>query len=128
MRMRRTCLLRHWNIHDTAHLHTLLPMYPGERVRLSEKVAADHRFVQESEGIMLSVVHDPLESQDLSQRSVSLQYCPQGAWVCFDDCKVAPLAGMLESKVQPAAREALWRLTGLDPAAAYQPDEKLKAF
>ena len=27
-------LVRHWNIHDTAHLHTLLPTYPGQRVRL----------------------------------------------------------------------------------------------
>ena len=30
-------LLRTWNVHDTAHLHTLWPAYPGERVRLLEK-------------------------------------------------------------------------------------------
>ena len=41
-------LLRHWNIHDTAHLHTLLPAYVGQRVRLTEKISADHRLVQES--------------------------------------------------------------------------------
>ena len=29
-------LLRTWNVHDTAHLHTLWPAYPGERVRLLE--------------------------------------------------------------------------------------------
>ena len=30
-------LLRTWNVHDTAHLHTLWPAYPGQRVRLLEK-------------------------------------------------------------------------------------------
>ena len=32
-------LLRHWNVHDTAHLHTLLPAYPGQRVRLTESLS-----------------------------------------------------------------------------------------
>ena len=119
-------LVRHWNIHDTAHLHTLLPTYPGQRVRLTEKLSADHRFVQEAEGTVICTVPDPDEDQDLTQRSVTLRYCPQGSWVCFDNCKTAPLAAKMASKVDDAACEALWRLTGLDPAAAYQPDDNQK--
>ena len=119
-------LVRHWNIHDTAHLHTLLPTYPGQRVRLTEKMSADHRFVQEAEGTVICTVPDPDEDQDLTQSSVTLRYCPQGSWVCFDNCKTAPLAAKMASKVDDAACEALWRLTGLDPAAAYQPDDNQK--
>ena len=94
-------LLRTWNVHDTAQLHTLWPAYPGERVRLLEKISSDHRVAQESEGIVIMVVPDPAEVQDLTTSEVALQYCPQGVWVCFDDCKVAPLAGKLESKIDP---------------------------
>ena len=54
--------LRHWNIHDTAHLHTLLPLYVGQQVRLTEKVSANHRLVQEAEGTVVQIVLDPLES------------------------------------------------------------------
>ena len=43
-------LMRQWNIHDTAHLHTLLLLYSGQRVRLTEKISPEHRIVQETEG------------------------------------------------------------------------------
>ncbi len=66
-------LLRNWNIHDTAHLHTLLPTYPGQRVRLTEKMSPDHRFVQESEGTVICTIPDPAEAQDLMQESATLQ-------------------------------------------------------
>ena len=88
-------LLRHWNVHDTAHLHTLLPAYPGQRVRLTEKMFPDHRFVQEAEGTVIHVVLDPAENLDGACGEMALQYCPPGIWVCFDDCKVAPLAARL---------------------------------
>ena len=52
-------LLRHWDIHDTAHLHTLLPAYPGQRVRLAEKISVDHRLVQEAEGTIVHIAPDP---------------------------------------------------------------------
>ena len=96
-------------MHGAAHLHTLWPAYPGLRVRLL-KISSDHRAAQESEGTVVAVVPDPAEVQDLTTGEVALQYCPLGVWVCFDDCKVAPLAGKLESKIDPSAREALRRL------------------
>ena len=111
-------LLRQWNIHDTAHLHTLLPVYVGQRVRLTEKLSAEHRFVQEAEGTLICVVTDPEESQDLTQGEVALRYCPQGCWVCFDDCKVAPLADKLSDKVHPSTFDALRRLAALRPGIA----------
>ena len=89
-------------------------------------MSAEHRFVQEAKGTVICTVPDPDEDQDLTQRSVTLRYCPQGSWVCFDNCKTAPLAAKMASKVDDAACEALWRLTGLDPAAAYKPDDKIK--
>ena len=111
-------LLRQRNIHDTAHLHTLLPLYVGQRVRLTEKLSAEHRFVQEAEGTLICVVTDPDESQDLTQGEVALRYCPQGCWVCFDDCKAAPLAEKLADKVHPSALDALRRLVALRPGIA----------
>ena len=119
-------LLRHWNIHDTAHLHTLLPAYPGQRVRLTEKISGDHRLVQEAEGTVVHIVPDPQENLDVSRGEVALQYCPQGIWVCFDDCNVAPLAGKLLDKIDPSAREALWRLNASNPDSSRKPDRKIK--
>lgn len=119
-------LLRNWNIHDTAHLHTLLPAYPGQRVRLTEKISADHRLVQEAEGTVVQIVLDVQEIIDVSRGEVALQYCPQGIWVCFDDCKVAPLAGRLSDKIDPSARDALCRLNASNPDASREPDSQIK--
>ena len=82
-------------------------------------------MVQESEGTVIIVVPDPAEVQDLTTGEVPLEYCPQGVWVCFDDCKVAPLASKLESKIDPSAREALWRLIALHPSSTKGPDDKI---
>ena len=82
-------------------------------------------MVQESEGTAIVVVPDPAEVQDLARGEVALQYCPQGVWVCFDDCKVAPLAGKLESNIDPSAREALRRLIALRPSSTKGPDDKI---
>ena len=119
-------LLRHWNIHDTAHLHTLLPAYPGQRVRLTEKISADHRLPQESEGTVVQIVFDPEEKLDPARGEVALEYCPRGIWVCSDDCSVIPLASKLLDKVDVSAREAVWRLNASNPDIAREPDGKVK--
>ena len=75
-------LMRHWNIHDTGHLHTLLPLYSGQRVRLTEKISPEHRIVQETEGTIIFVVPHPAETIIRSSGEVALRYCPIGAWVC----------------------------------------------
>ena len=95
-----------------------VPLYVGQRVRLAEKLFAEHRFVQEAEGTLICVVTDPEESQDLTQGEAALRYCPQGCWVCFDDCKAAPLAEKLADKVHPSALDALRRLAALRPGIA----------
>ena len=74
--------------------------------------------MQEAEGALICVVTDPEESQDLTQGEVALRYCPQGCWVCFDDCKAAPLAEKLADKVHPSALDALRRLAALRPGIA----------
>ena len=53
---------------------------------------------------------------------MALQYCPQGTWICFDDCKVAPLAARLD----PAAPAALWRLNASNPDKCKDPDSEVK--
>ena len=65
-------LLHHWNIHDTAHLHMLLPAYPGQRVRLTEKVSADHQLVQEAEGTVVHIAPDPMR---VSMSLVAKYHC-----------------------------------------------------
>ena len=117
--------MRQWNIHDTAHLHTLLPLYSGQRVRLTEKMSPEHRIVQETEGTLISVVPDPAERELPSTGEVAMAYCALGAWVCIDDCNTAPLAGELQGKVDRAAREALNQFLAVDPTALAQVDSKV---
>ena len=93
----------------------LLPAYPGQRVRLTEKISADHRLPQESEGTVVQIVLDPEEKLDPARGEVALEYCPRGMWVCFDDCNVTPLASRLLDKVDVSAREALWRFECFEP-------------
>ena len=118
-------LMRHWNIHDTAHLHTLLPLYSGQRVRLTEKLSPEHRIVQETEGTLIFVVPDPAEREVPSTGEVALRYCALGAWVCIDECNTAPLAGHLQGKVDTAAREALHQFLAIDPTALSQVDSRV---
>ena len=114
-------LLRHWNVHDTAHLHTLLPAYVGERVRLTENISADHRLVQEAEGTVVHIVLDPEECIEAVRGEVALKYCPVGIWVCFDDCKDTPPANELYDKIEPCARGALCHQDGYAGGSSYPP-------
>ena len=82
--------------------------------------------MQEAEGTVVHIVPDPQENLDVSRGEVALQYCPQGIWVCFDDCNVAPLAGKLLDKIDPSAREALWRLNASNPDVSRKPDGTIK--
>ena len=49
-------LCRWWNINETGHLHMLLPLHVGMRVRLTEKLSAEDNLVQEAEGTVLAIV------------------------------------------------------------------------
>ena len=118
--------MRHWNVRDTGHLHTILPAYVGERVRLAEKISADHRLVQEAEGTVVHIVPDPEECIEAVRGEVALKYCPLGIWVCFDDCKETPLASQLSGKIDARAREALWRLNSSGLTSSTGPDSKVK--
>ncbi len=125
-RQRFESALRHWNIHDTAHPHTLLPACVGQRVRLTANISADHSLAQEAEGTGVHIVLDPDESLDAERGEAALQYCPVGIWACFDDCNVAPLANQRFGKIDSSAREALWRLNAFSPTSAREPDRKVK--
>ena len=57
---------------------------------------------------------------------MTLQCYSQGIWLCFDDCKVAPLAYRLHSKADPSARAARWRLNALNPDKCTYPDSGIK--
>lgn len=110
-------LVRTFNIHDTGGLHTWLPLYAGQRVRLTEKLSSEHGLVQEAEGTVLFIVPDPLEDPAVwtaQHGDIQLKYCPLGAWVVFDDCKAAPLAEYLDTKVDASAKELLLRLLAQD--------------
>ena len=95
-------------------------------MRLTEKISADHRLVQEAEGTVVHIVLDSEECDDAVSGEVALKYCPQGIWVCFDDCKETPLASQLCDKIDASAREALWRLNSSSPTSSRGPDSKVK--
>ena len=83
--------------------------------------------MQETEGTVVLVVPDPAEDQNVEQSNVMLRYCPQGAWVAFEDCKPLPLAGKLASKVDPSAREALWALRQMETTGGARPGTNVTA-
>ena len=71
-------LLQHWNIHDTGHLHTLLPLYPGQQVRLTEKLSGEHDLFQDTEGTVLHIIPDSAENQDITKRNVKTTLLSSG--------------------------------------------------
>ena len=114
-------ILRHWNSHDTGHLHTLLPAYAGERVRLTENISADHRLVQEAEGTVVHIALYPEECIEAVRGEVALTYCPVVIWVCFDDCKETPLAIQIYGNIEPCARGAFCHQDGYAGGNSYPP-------
>ena len=75
---------------------------------------------------MVHIVPDPEECLEAESGEVALKYCPVGIWVCFDDCNEVPLASHLCDKIDPSAREALWRLNSPDPTSSKGPESKVK--
>ena len=58
----RNVLARTYSIHDTGRLHSILVLYVGTRVRVSEKGSAADSLVQEAEGTVVAWVTDPQEA------------------------------------------------------------------
>ena len=53
--------MRQYTIHHTVHLHPMMLMHCGQRLKLTEKLYAEDRLVQEATGTVLHVVLDPSE-------------------------------------------------------------------
>ena len=98
----RNGLQRSWNINDTGHLHYNLPLYVGQRIRLTEKIDnsgdQDLNLMQEAEGTVVHIVPDPRDPCNNTKRGIKLKYCPVGVWVRMDKCKKAPLQTLLEQR------------------------------
>ena len=118
-------LLRHWSVHGAAYLHTIMPAYTGERVRLAKEISAYRHLGQEAEGTVIEIVLGPEECAEAVRGAVALKYCLVGIWVCFDDCKNAHLARQLCDNIDADAREALWRFD-LTSTSSAGPDSNVK--
>ena len=94
-------LLRTWNIHNTAHLHPVMLLHVGQRLKLTEKISAEDRLVQEAVGTVIGPVLDPAEPPVKvdNDGNVTLMYMPLGVWMHMDECVTAPLAKHLEQYV-----------------------------
>ena len=87
-------LIRSYNMHFTGHLHPVMLVHIGQRLRLTEKISAADALVQEATGTVLRIVFDPAETslQPDNNNNVVLQYMPLGFWMHMDNCVTAPLA------------------------------------
>ena len=82
-------LLRTWNVHHTANMHTLLPLYVGQRVRLTGKPSAPNGLVQDAPGTVLAIITDPADKLQRSgerDADILLSHAVTGVWVRFDRC------------------------------------------
>ena len=87
-------LMRSYNIHYTGHLHPMILLHAGQRLKLTEKISPEDRLVQEAQGTVLKVVCDPAEPnpQPDEHGNIVLKYMPLGVWMHMDACVTAPLA------------------------------------
>ena len=81
------------NIHNTGHLHGILPLHEGMRIRLTTKLSADDGLVNERTGTVMKI---DLRESDAAKvpghfSRIQLDYMPYGVWVFFDKFHSAPL-------------------------------------
>ena len=92
------------NIHNTGHLHGILPLHAGPRLRLTTKLSAYDGLVNERTGTVMKI--DLRESDEAKVPGhfarVQLEYMPYGVWVLFDDFQNAPLQTLASSHVSAA--------------------------
>ena len=86
-------LLTTVNMHKTGHLHGILPLHAGMRVRLTTKISAVDGLVNERCGTVQKIdLHDD-DTGKLTDHfaRIRLDYMPRGAWILFDSFHSAPL-------------------------------------
>ncbi len=113
----RDALQRCFNIHTTGHLHSMLPLHVGMRVRLTEKLSAVDFLVQDAEGTLVALAFDESEAQcapALDRGEVVLSHVLQGAWVRMDNYVTSPLRDTVADVVDKDLRTGVWKPTELD--------------
>ena len=89
------------NIHFTGKYHGVLPFHLGMKVRITQKLSPSHGLVQESEGVIVHIVHD-VEEEVFLQEPVAAAACvgenatvcekvPLGVWLRMDEMENHPL-------------------------------------
>ena len=85
-------LLNHYNPYETGHMHGLLAVHLGMRVRLLVPLDKRRGLVQEAEGDVVQVAVNPKDqarvdeafAQDNPTDPLYLEHVPLGLWVRFD--------------------------------------------
>ena len=85
-------LLKRTNIHYTGHMHGVVSLHVGMRVRLTAKLSSEHATVSDAEGCLVDVDLDAHTSDDIrdawkAQRGfveLTTGYVPAGVWVLMD--------------------------------------------
>jgi len=85
------------NVHNTGHLHGILPVHVGMKMRLLTKLSAADGLVNERLCTVVKIVpHEDEFDQDRPVPThftrVQLKYMLRGIWASFDDLEDAPLA------------------------------------
>ena len=106
LRKHREILLE-TNVHNTAHLHGILPVHVGMKMRLLSRLSAADGLVNERQCTVVKIVpHEDEFDQDCPMpthfKRVHLKYMLRGIWVSFDDFEDAPLAKEMLSYVNCA--------------------------
>ena len=75
------------NIHNTGHLHGILPLHEGMRVRFTSKLSPVDGLVNERTGTAMKI---DLHESDMNKLTdhfarIQLEYMPLGVWVAVDD-------------------------------------------
>ena len=87
--------LNQFNIHHTGHMHGVLPIHIGMRVRLTQKINATLGLVQEQKATIVDVVLHPTDQERYRRVPAGdifrPTFLPRGWWLQVDDFNQSPI-------------------------------------
>ena len=122
-------LLNHFNPHETGHMHGMLPLHLGMRVRLLVAIDKRRGLVQNCEGVVVHIAANPEDESlveaafklDAPTEPIYLKHVPLGVWVRFDKYSGSPATRLLCDGDDPLPQSFTDNLVFLEPSSPMTP-------
>ena len=122
-------LMNHYNPNETGHLHGMLPVHLGMRVRLTDTLDKTKGLVKDAEGVIVHVALHPADQARVDaaaaagddREPVYLEHIPLGVWLKMDKYKGAPFADALHKADPDLSSAVTASLVFLEPTQTLFP-------